>query len=100
MSSVSVASTRSSALVRSAADSEVLRRHVLELMRLVDNRAAARRDHFAVRVLANRRVGAEQVVVDDDDVGSGGALAHLRDEALVVARAFRPKARLRGRGDV
>src|SRR2546422_2815180 len=32
---------------------EVLRRNVLELMRLVENRAMAGGDHFAVRVLAD-----------------------------------------------
>ena len=29
-------------------------------------------------------VGAEQVVIDDHDVGGGRALAHARDEAVVV----------------
>ena len=68
---------------------EVLRRHVLELVRLVDHRVAAVGDHLAEGVLPHRRVGAEQVVVDDDDVGLGGALAHPRDEAVVVAAGTR-----------
>ena len=70
-------------------DAEVLRRDVLELVRLVDDRVAAARDHFAVLALAHGRVGAQQVMVDDHDVGFGGALAHARDEAVLVAAGIR-----------
>ncbi len=49
-------------------EAEVLRRHILELMRLVDDGVAAARDHFAEVALPDRRVGAEQVMVDNDDV--------------------------------
>ena len=82
------------------AEAEVLRRDVLELVRLVDDRVAAGGNHLAVRVLPHRGVGAEQVMVDDDHVGLGGALAHPRDEAVVVARALGAEAGLRGRRHV
>ena len=81
-------------------EAEILRRHVLELVRFVDDRVAAGGNHLAVRALPHRRVGAEQVVVDDDDVGLGGALAHARDEAVVVARALGAEAVFGGRRDV
>ena len=80
--------------------SEVLRRDVLELVRLVDDGVAARRNHFAERALPHRGVGAEQVVIDDDDVGLRGALAHLRDEAVVELRAVGADAVLAGRRDL
>ena len=69
-------------------DAEVLRRHILDLMRLVHDERRARGNHFAERALADRRIGAQQVMVDDDDVGLGGALAHQRDVAVAVARAL------------
>ena len=56
-------------------DAEILRRDVFELMRLVDDRVVAVGDHLAVGALAHRRVGAQQVVIDDHDVGFGGASA-------------------------
>ena len=40
------------------------------------------------------------MMVDDDDVGRGGALAHPRDEAVVVARALGAEAGVGGRRDV
>ena len=82
------------------AEAEMLRGDVLELMRFVDDRAAAGGDDLAVRVLANRRVRAQQVVVDDDDVGFGGALAHAGDETVVVARTLGAQARVGGRRDL
>ena len=33
-------------------------------------------------------------MIDDDDVGFGGALTHERDEAVAMPRAFRAKARV------
>src|SRR5216110_2042528 len=75
-------------------DAEVLRRDVLELMRLVDDERRAIRDDFTELALSHRRIRAQQVVVDDDDVGVGGALAHLRDEAVVPARALLPETRV------
>ena len=81
-------------------EAEVLRRDVLELVRLVDDGVAAARNHFAEIALPDGRVRAQQMVVDDDDVGLGGALAHLDDEAVVVARAIGADAVLGRRGDV
>src|SRR5436305_5363834 len=71
--------------IRAHAVPEVLRRDVLELMRFVENHMAAGRNHLAVRVLANRSIGAQQMMIHDDDVRRGSALAHASDEALVVA---------------
>ena len=81
-------------------DAEVLRRDVLELVGLVDHQRRALRDHLAEGVVAQRRVGAEQVVVDDDHVRFGRALAHPRDEAVGVARAGAAGAGLGGGGDL
>ncbi len=81
-------------------EAEVLRRDVLELMGFVDDRDVTRRNHLAVVALADRSVGAQQMVIHDDDVGLGGPLAHPRDEAVVVARTFGAEARVGGRRDV
>ena len=67
---------------------EVLRGHVLELVGLIHDERGARGDHFAVGALADRRVSAEQMVVDDDHVGFGRALAHQRQEAVTVTRTL------------
>ncbi len=59
-------------------EAEVLRRDVLELVRLVDDRVCCSAGMTSPNVaLPDGRVGAQQVVVDDDDVGFGRALAHL-----------------------
>ena len=79
---------------------EVLRRDVLELMRLVQNRVPARRNDFAERALTHGGIGAEQVMIDDDDVGLRGALPHERHETVVEAGALPPDAVLGGCGDV
>ncbi len=78
---------------------EILRSDVFELMRFVDDRAAAFRNHFAVRALPYRSVGAEQVMIHHDEVRLLGARAHPRHEAVGISRAFRPNAILRSRGD-
>ena len=79
---------------------EVLRRDVLELMCLVDHEGWRERDHLAIGTLPHGRVRAEQVVIDDDDVGFGRTLAHAGHEAVVVARAVGAQARVRLGGDV
>jgi hypothetical protein len=79
---------------------EVLRGDVLELVGLVDDQRRALRDDLAEGVVAQCRVGAQQMVVDDHDVALGGPLPHPRDEALAVARAGRTGAGLRRRGDL
>ena len=55
---------------------------------------------LAVGALPHRRVGAQQVMIDDDDVGVGGALPHARDEAVVVARTLGADAVFGAGGDV
>ena len=79
---------------------EILRRDVLELVRLVDDRVAALRNDLAVGALPDRRVGAQQMMIDDDQVRLGGALPHPRDEAVGVARALGADAVLRRGGDL
>src|SRR5947209_15900241 len=71
--------------VRADAEAEILGRDVFELVGFVQNRVAAGRNHLAKRVLPDRRIGAEQMVVDDDDVGLGGALTHSGHKTFVVA---------------
>src|SRR5439155_26951058 len=48
-------------------------------------------------VLPHGRIGAQEMMIDDDEVGGGGALAHARHEALVVARTLGAEARLGSR---
>ena len=54
--------------MRAERDAEVLRDDIFELMRLVDDGQVALRNDLAEAALAHRRVGAEQVMVDDHDV--------------------------------
>ena len=81
-------------------NAEVLGGDVLELVRLVQDGVGVRRDHRAVGTLPHGGIGAEQVVVDDDQVGLGGALPHPRHEALVVARALGADAGFDGGRDL
>jgi hypothetical protein len=71
---------------------EVLCRDILELMCLIDDRIRAAWDHFAKCAPPHGGIRAEEMVVDDDHVGFGGALPHPHDEAVVVARALGPDA--------
>ena len=73
-------------------DAEVLRRHILELVRFVDDGVAAAWNHLAEIALAHGGISAEQVMIDDNDVGLCRALPHLDDEAVVVAWALRADA--------
>ena len=86
--------------VRAERHAEVLRDDVLELMRLVDDRQIALRNDRAVAALTDRRVRAQQVVIDDDDVGRDRALAHARDEAVDELRTLAAEALLARRGQV
>ena len=79
---------------------EVLRGHVFELVRLVHDERGAGGDDFAVRALPHGCVSAQQMVVDDDDVGFGGTLTHQREEAVAVAGAFGAEAGVRIGGDL
>ena len=79
---------------------EVLRRHVLQLVGLVDDRVVAVRNDLTVCALAHRGVGTQQMMVDDDDVGFGGALPHASDEAVGVAGTRRADTVLRAGGDL
>jgi hypothetical protein len=79
---------------------EVLCRHVLQLVRLVDDRHVALGNHLAVGVLPDGGVRAQQMVIDDHDVRFGGTLAHPRDEAVRLSGARRADAALGRRGQV
>ena len=85
---------------RAHGDPEVLRRDVLELVRFVEHRMPAFGDDGAVAAAPYRRIGEEQMMVDDDDVRLLGPAAHARHEALVVARTLASKAGLGARRDV
>ena len=69
-------------------------------MRFVHDRVVACRNHLAERALPHGGVRAQEMMVDDDHVRFGGALAHLRDETFVVPFALGAEARVRGRRDV
>ena len=63
---------------------EILGRHVLDLMRFVEDDRAVVGDDLAVLAAAKGKVGEEEMMIDDDDVCVLRALAHARDEARVV----------------
>ena len=74
-------------LVRGDLHAEVLRRHVLDQVRLVEDERVVGRDHRAVAAVLHREIGAQQMVVHHHDVGFECRLAHARDEAGVEQRA-------------
>ena len=76
-------------------DPEILSRDIFQLMGFVHDRVGACRDHLAIRVLPDGGVRAQQVVIDDHDVGGRRALAHPGDKAVVVPRAFGAEAGFR-----
>ena len=92
---------RSSTRCDETLDAEVLRRHVLEQMRLVEDQrvVAAGSPRRSCRLL-HREVGAQQVVVHDHDVGFQRALAHARHPAGVELRAGLADAVLAGGRDL
>ena len=77
-----------------------LRDDVLELMGFVDDRQFGLRDDFTEFPSSHRGIRAEQVVIDDDDLSLGGAVAHAGDEAVGVTRAFASEALLARGGHV
>jgi len=79
---------------------EILCRDLFQLMRFVDDRVRAGRNDLAVRALPDGGIGAQQMVIDDDDIGRCRALAHARHEAIVVAGTLGAQTRLDGGGHV
>ena len=59
--------------MRADRHAKVLRDDVLQLVRFVDDGQIALRNDLAEAALPHRRVGAEQVMVDDHDARVGGA---------------------------
>ena len=83
------------------ADAEVARRHILQLVRLIEDHHSGFRQNAcigsAAGLLTDRHVGKEQVMIHDDHVALGGAAAHLGDEAAAVIGAGLPEAGLASR---
>jgi len=63
-----------------------------ELVRFVEHRRVHRRQQFGDAAVAQRHVGEEQVMVDDDEVGRHRLAPRLHDVALAVLRAFGAQA--------
>ncbi len=57
-------------------------------MRFVDDGILTFGNHFTVRALPNGGIGAEQVMIDDNQLRLGGTLTHFRDETVLIARAL------------
>jgi hypothetical protein len=76
---------------------EELGRRVRQLVRLVEHHHVGRRQQLGDRVLAQREVGAEQVVVDDHQVGRERLAASPEHEAPRQIGAVLPEAVLAGR---
>jgi hypothetical protein len=78
---------------------QVHRRHVFQVVRLVEHESAVGRQHGrllpVVRHHAHGEVGREQVVVDYDHVGFGGPAPRLEQEAALEVRALEPGAQIR-----
>ncbi len=79
---------------------EVLSGHVLQLMRFVDDGMTAGRNDFAVRAFPHGRIGTEQMVIHDHEIGFGCLLPNPRDEAVLVARARGSETVFGAGGDV
>ena len=74
-------------------------RQVRQVMRLVEDHRVGGGKEIRRALVAQRHVGKEEMVVHDDEVGLGGALACLHHEALLVIPARRAEAVLaRGGG--
>ena len=70
-----------------------------ELVRLVEDRDLDARQQLRHAAVAQRHVGEEQVMVDDDEVGEHRLAPRLHHVALAVLRAFAAEAVLARRGD-
>jgi hypothetical protein len=57
-------------------------------------------DDFAEFALTHRGVRAQQMMIDDDEIGFRGTLAHFRDEAILVAGTLGADAVLAAGRDV
>jgi hypothetical protein len=83
---------------RAKAFAEELRRQVGQLVRLVDDEGLRTRQDLAEAFLFQRKVGEQQVMVHDDDVGRLRARPRLHDETLAPERAFAAQAVVGGAG--
>ena len=83
------------------ADPEVTRRHVLQLVRLIENHHAGFRQNPRVgspaRLLPDRHIREEQMVIHNHHIALRRAASHLRDETAPVIRARLPQASLAAR---
>jgi hypothetical protein len=74
------------------ADAEVLGGDVFELVSFVEHGTAEGGNDLAERAPSHRRIGTEQVMVDNHHVRGRGALPHAGDEALIELRTFSAEA--------
>ena len=83
---------------------EVLRRHLLDGVRLVEHHRVVFRQHGGARISggrgAQREIREEEVVVDYDHVRFRGLLPHAKDETAIVVRALGSDALIRRRRQV
>ena len=68
-------------------------------MRLVEDDGIARGQQFGEAFVAQRDVGEEEVVIDDDDIGIERVLAGLHHEAVAIKRAVAAEAVVAGGRD-
>src|ERR1019366_837271 len=77
-------------------DPEVIGGDILQLMRFVEDDDAGVGQHTSVGRMVfgrfDRQIGAEQVMIDDDNVTLGGAAAHLGNEAAIELLTLRANA--------
>ena len=83
------------------ADAEIARRHIFQLMGLVEDHRRRFRQHTRIRscpsLLLDGQVGKEEMVVHDDHIAFEGAPAHLGDEAALIIGTALPQAGLAAR---
>jgi hypothetical protein len=76
---------------------EVLSGDIFNLMRFVKDHGCVFRQDGAEVLFLHRKVGKEEVVVDDDDVAFGGTLPHQREKAAVKLLALLSSAKVAAR---
>ncbi len=69
-------------------------------MRLVENHSRVIRQHASIGAVAQREIGKEEMMIDDDDVRLRRAVAHARNEARIKVGTLLAQTGLRARVDV
>ena len=77
---------------------EVIRRHLFEFVRLVEDDGCGLRQNARVRRgrrhFTHRGVGKEEVMIHDDQIRLHGAASHLGDEAVAIVGTCAAQASL------